>query len=102
MEFAYPTIDILCTCKCINHCLIAIFDIGEGSVVQCIKEGVFNAKFVGEIEGEEVGTTCVVTRRAMRTKNWLGFFAVLLSDFGIDVSTNDEVRILWDFVENQA
>ena len=49
---------------------------------------------MGEIEGEEVGTTCVATRRATRTKNWLEFFTVLLSNFGIDVSTNDEVGIL--------
>jgi hypothetical protein len=94
MAVAYPTVEIFGTCKYINHCLVAIFDIGEGSLVRCIKEGIFNAKFVGEIEGEEVGTMCVAMLRAMRTKNWLEFFTVLLSNFGIDVGTNDEVGML--------
>ena len=99
---AYLTVEIFWTCKYINHCLITIFDIGEGSVVRCIKEGIFNVEFVGEIEGEEVGTTCVATLQAIRTKNWPEFFTVLSSNFGIDVGTNDEVGILWDFGENQA
>ena len=71
-------------------------------MVRCIKEGIFNAKFMGEIEGEEVETTCVAMLQAMRTKNWLEFFTFLLSNFGIDFGTNDEIGIQWNFVENGA
>ncbi len=65
------------------------------------KEGIFNTEFMGEVEGEKIGAMRVAARGAMRTKNCLEFFTVLWSDVGIDVSTNDEVGVFWDFLENQ-
>ena len=35
----------------------------------------------------------------MRTKHCLEFFTIATFDFGIDVSTNDEVGIFWDLLE---
>jgi hypothetical protein len=99
---AYLAVKNFNTCKYINHCLITIFDIGESTMVWRTKEGIFNTEFMGEVEGEKIGATRVAARGAMRTKNCLEFFTVLLSDFGIDVSTNDEVGVFWDFLENQA
>ncbi len=57
-------------------------------------------EFMGEVEGEESGAMGVAARGDMKTKNCLEFFTVSLSDFGIDVSTNDEVGVFWDFLEN--
>jgi hypothetical protein len=92
---AYSAVKLFCTCKDINHCLVTIFDIGEGGVVWRIKEGIVNTEFMGEIEGEEIGSTRVAARGAMRTKDYLEFFTILLSNFGIDISTNDDLGVFW-------
>jgi hypothetical protein len=34
---------IFCACKDIDHCFVAVLDIGEGRVIGCVEEGIFNA-----------------------------------------------------------
>ncbi len=65
----------------------------------CIEEGIFYAEFMRMVEGEEVGATCVASRGTMRTEHCLEFFTIATSNFGIDVSTDDEVGIFWDLLE---
>ena len=99
MTIAYSAMKILGACKYINHSLIAIFDVGKGGMLGCIEEGIFYAEFMRKVEGEEVGAACVASRATMRTKHCLEFFTIATSDFGIDVSTDDEVGIFWDLLE---
>jgi hypothetical protein len=75
-------------------------DIGEGGMVWRIKEGILNTEFMGEVEGEEIGSTRVVARGAMRIKDCLEFFTISLPNFGIDISTNDDLGVFWDLLED--
>ncbi len=90
---AYSAVKLFCTCKYIDHCLVTVFGIGEGGMGWHIKEGILNMEFMREVEGEEIGSMRVAARVAMRTKNCLEVFTILLSNFGIDVSTNDELGV---------
>jgi hypothetical protein len=96
---AYSAVKLFCTCKDINHCLVTIFDIGEGGVVWRIKEGILNAEYMGEGEGEEIGSTPVAARETMRTKDCLEFFTVSSSNFG-NISTNYDLGLIWDLLED--
>ncbi len=44
----------------------------------------------------------VAARGAMRTKNCLEAFTILLSNFGIDVSANDELGVFWYLLKDQT
>ncbi len=65
----------------------------------CIEEGIFYAEFMRKVVGEEVRAACVALRGTMRTKHCLEFFTITTSNFGIDVSTDDEIGIFWDLLE---
>ncbi len=56
---AYSEVKLFGTHKYVKHGPIIIFDIGESCVGRRIKKGIFDAEFVGEVEGEKVGSTCV-------------------------------------------
>jgi hypothetical protein len=73
--------------------LVTVFGIGEGGMGWRIKEGILNMEFMREVEVKEIGPTCVAVRGAMRTKNCLEIFTISLSNFGVDVSTNDELGV---------
>ncbi len=91
----YSAVKLFCTCKYSNHCLVTVFGIGEGGMGWRIKEGILNTEFMREVEGEEIGSTRVAARGAMRTKNCLEVFTILSSNFGVDVSANDELGVFW-------
>ncbi len=99
---AYSAVTLFCTCKYINHCLVTIFGIGEGVMGWCIKEGILNTEFMREVEGEEIGSTRFAARGAMRTKNCLEVFTILSSNFGIDVSANDELGVFWYLLKDRT
>ena len=88
---AYSAVKLFCTCKYIDHCLVTNFGIGEGGMGWRIKEGILNTEFMREVEKEEIGSMRVAARGVMRTKNCLEVFTILLSNFGVDVSANDEL-----------
>ena len=43
MTVVHSAVKFFGACKDIDHCFIAVLDIGEGRVVGCVKEGIFNA-----------------------------------------------------------
>jgi hypothetical protein len=65
-----------------------------------IKKSIFNAEFVGEVEGEKVGSRCVAWGGTMRAKDCLEFFTVTSSNFGIDVGANDQLGSFWDLLKD--
>ena len=87
---AYPTVQFLRACEYVNHCLVAVADIGEGGVVWCVEEGVFNLEFMRKVEGKKIGSPCIAAWGAMRTKDCLEVFIVSSSNFGVDVSAYDD------------
>lgn len=90
---AHSAMEVFSAHKYVNHCFIAIFYVGEGRVSRCIKEGILNAYFMGEIEGEEVGTTRVTLGRTMGTKHRFEFLTIVAANFGVNVGTHDEMGI---------
>ena len=80
----YPTVKFLCTCKYVNHCLVAVVDIGEGGVIWCFEEGVFNQEFTEKVEGKKIESPCIAARGSMGTMDCLEVFIVLSSNFGVD------------------
>jgi hypothetical protein len=98
----YSAVKLFCTCKYINHCLVTVFGIGEGDMGWRIKEGILNTEFMREVEGEEIGSMRVAARGAMRTKNCLEVFTISLSNFGVDVSANDQLGVFWYLLKDQT
>ncbi len=86
--------------KYFDHGPITIFDTGESGVGWHIEKGIFNAEFMREVEGEKVGSPCVALGGTMRAKDCFEFFTVASSNFGIDVSTNDQLGSFWDSLKD--
>jgi hypothetical protein len=96
----YSAVKLFGTCKYFDHGLITIFDIGESGVSRRIKKGIIDKKFMGEVEGEKVGSTCVASGGTMRAKDCFEFFAVASSNFDIDVGANDQLGNFWDSLKD--
>jgi hypothetical protein len=99
-SIVYSAVKLFGARKYVDHGPIIIFDIGESGVGWRIKKGIFDAKFVGEVEGEKVGSTCVASGGTMRAKDCFEFFTVALSNFGIDVGANDQLGSFWDLLKD--
>ena len=97
---AYPTVKILCAFKYVNHCLVSVVDIGDGGVVWCVEEGVFNSEFMGKGEGKKIGSPCIAAWGAMGTKDCLEVFIVFSSNVGVDVSAHYDLQIFWDLLKD--
>ncbi len=93
---AYSAVKLFGACKYVDHDPITIFDIGKSGVGWRIKKGIFDVEFVGEVEGEKVGSKCVAWGGTMRAKDCFEFFTVVSSNFCIDVGTNDQLGSFWD------
>ncbi len=65
-----------------------------------IKKGIFDAEFIGEVDGEKVGSTCVASGGTMRAKDCFEFFIVASSNFGIDVGANYQLGSFWDSLKD--
>ena len=83
------TVERFCARKDIYHCLVAVVDGGEGGMLGRIKKGILNPELVQKVAHEEVGTACVASGRAMRSKHGFKFFTVYVSNFCIDISADD-------------
>jgi hypothetical protein len=96
----YSAVKLFGARKYVDHGPITIFDIGESGVGWRIEKGIFDAKFVGEVEGEKVGSTCVESGGTIGAKDCFEFFTVVSSNFGIDVGINDQLGSFWDSLKD--
>ena len=55
-----------------------------------------------EIEGEKVASTSIASGRSMGTKYCFVFFTIPMTYFGVDIGTDDEVGVPWDFLEDRG
>ncbi len=65
-----------------------------------IEKSIFDAEFMGEVEGEKVVSMCVALGGTMRAKDCLEFFTVASSNFGIDVGTNYQLKSFGDLLKD--
>ena len=87
------------THKDVEHFLITVINVGEGGVVGCIEERIFNTKFMRKEEVEEIGATCVLSLGSVWTEYCFEFITVAMPNLGVNVSSDDEVGSFWDFVQ---
>ncbi len=55
-----------------------------------------------EIKGEKVASTSIASRRAVGSKYCFVFFTIPTTYFGVDISTDYEIGVPWDCLEDRV